>query len=73
MATNKMIIQDDKGNSYYPQTSSDVVFDDDGKTVKTKLADSIKHETTSNIHRKITFGTADPTGGADGDIYLQYE
>jgi uncharacterized protein YabE (DUF348 family) len=23
--------------------------------------------------RKITFGTADPTGGADGDIYFQYE
>ena len=22
--------------------------------------------------RKITYGTADPTGGADGDIYLQY-
>lgn len=23
--------------------------------------------------RKITFGTADPTGGEDGDIYFQYE
>lgn len=23
--------------------------------------------------RKITFGTAPPTGGADGDIYFQYE
>lgn len=23
--------------------------------------------------RKITFGTAEPTGGVDGDIYLQYE
>lgn len=23
--------------------------------------------------RKITFGTAEPTGGADGDIYFQYE
>jgi hypothetical protein len=23
--------------------------------------------------RKITFGTADPTGGSDGDIYFQYE
>ncbi|MBA9027507.1 phage tail protein [Peribacillus huizhouensis] len=23
--------------------------------------------------RKITFGTADPTGGVDGDIYFQYE
>lgn len=23
--------------------------------------------------RKITFGTVDPTGGVDGDIYLQYE
>ena len=23
--------------------------------------------------RKITFGTADPVGGEDGDIYFQYE
>ncbi len=23
--------------------------------------------------RKITFGTADPSGGVDGDIYFQYE
>ena len=25
------------------------------------------------LERKITYGTADPTGGSDGDIYLQYE
>ncbi|WP_142414382.1 hypothetical protein [Hathewaya massiliensis] len=24
-------------------------------------------------HRKITFGTTEPTGGVDGDIYFQYE
>ena len=23
--------------------------------------------------RKITYGTAEPTGGSDGDIYIQYE
>jgi len=27
----------------------------------------------SDRKRKISYGTADPTGGNDGDIYLQYE
>lgn len=30
-------------------------------------------KTTAERTRKITFGTSEPTGGADGDIYLQYE
>ena len=29
------------------------------------------HTTTADIHKKITVGTADPTGGEDGDIYLK--
>ncbi|PKM61623.1 MAG: hypothetical protein CVU99_02365 [Firmicutes bacterium HGW-Firmicutes-4] len=31
------------------------------------------HVNTANIHVKITSGTAAPTGGADGDVYFQYE
>lgn len=31
------------------------------------------HVNTTNIHVKITSGTAAPTGGADGDVYFQYE
>ena len=30
-------------------------------------------ELNADQKRKITYGTADPTGGSDGDIYLQYE
>ena len=29
------------------------------------------HTETAGIHRKITVGTAEPTGGDDGDIYLK--
>jgi hypothetical protein len=31
------------------------------------------HTQDSDIHRKITSGTAEPSGGSNGDIYLQYE
>jgi 3-deoxy-D-arabino-heptulosonate 7-phosphate (DAHP) synthase len=31
------------------------------------------HTGNSNIHRTITSGTAEPSGGSNGDIYLQYE
>lgn len=54
--------------------------------VSSHLADNTKHITSVERttwsakqdslevenRRKITFGTANPTGGADGDIYLQY-
>jgi len=30
------------------------------------------HEADGNIHVKITNGTGDPSGGSDGDVYLQY-
>ncbi|SDJ76075.1 hypothetical protein [Salimicrobium halophilum] len=43
---------------------------DDQQATKTEFDN---HTGTANIHRKITFGTADPTGGSDGDIYFQYE
>lgn len=50
-------------------------------------ADNVKHITSTerdtwnnkqNVlpienRRKITFGTANPSGGSDGDIYFQYE
>ena len=29
------------------------------------------HTEETEIHRKITIGTAEPTGGIDGDIYLK--
>lgn len=31
------------------------------------------HINNAEIHRKTTFGTAEPTGGSNGDIYYQYE
>ena len=40
-----------------------------------KLADNIpytKFGLSADQVRKITFGTADPSGGSDGDIYIQY-
>ena len=40
-----------------------------------KLADDIpytKFGLSADQVRKITFGTADPSGGSDGDIYIQY-
>lgn len=31
------------------------------------------HGLTTDRTRKISFGTTPPTGGADGDVYFQYE
>jgi Mg-chelatase subunit ChlD len=31
------------------------------------------HTAVSNIHTKVTSGTANPVGGVNGDVYLQYE
>ena len=39
----------------------------------TKHSTNYEPELNADQKRKITYGTADPTGGSDGDIYLQYE
>ena len=47
----------------------------DGAVTAGKIADGIpytKFGLTSEQVRRITYGTADPSGGSDGDIYLQY-
>ena len=38
-----------------------------------KHSTNYEPELNADQKRKITYGTADPTGGSDGDIYLQYE
>lgn len=57
------------------------------QNVESHAADNVRHITSGERttwnnkqsalpienRRKITFGTANPTGGADGDIYFQYE
>ena len=64
-SSNKFVTADD-----IPVKASDSEIDtgtDDAKFATAKaIADSDRG-------RKITYGTADPTGGSDGDIYLQYE
>ena len=66
----------------YPKTRAD-----DGTTFDEHLADNVQHITSTERtnwnakqsalpienRRKITFGTTDPSGGVDGDIYFQYE
>lgn len=42
-------------------------------TLQTAASTAVTHIGTANIHVKITSGTAAPTGGADGDVYFQYE
>lgn len=47
----------------------------DGTITETQLSDDIpytKFGLTSDQVRKITFGTAPPSGGSPGDIYFQY-
>ena len=58
-----------------------------GITFDEHLADYVQHITSQERNnwnskqnalpienrRKITFGTEEPTGGTDGDIYFQYE
>lgn len=39
----------------------------------TYLQTNYEPKLNADQKRKITYGTADPTGGNDGDIYLQYE
>lgn len=41
-------------------------------SLQTEITGATSHKTSVEIHRKITFGTTDPTGGVDGDIYFQY-
>lgn len=38
-----------------------------------KLSATEAHQQNTGIHRKITFGTGNPTGGVDGDIYLKHQ
>ncbi len=49
----------------HPETSADVVKFSDGSTVEAHKADAAKH-------RNIIISTSDPTGGADGDIWIKY-
>ena len=47
----------------------------DGTVTESKLSSGIsytKFGITADQVRKITYGTADPSGGSNGDIYLQY-
>ena len=45
----------------------------DGAITTAKLADgAVTHAKTSGIQKAITYGTTAPTGGTDGDIYIQY-
>lgn len=77
-----------KGTGVVSIGASRVYVEDDGanptKTLETliteanqALADSKEHadlhKNDTKIHRTITSGTANPTGGVDGDIYFQYE
>lgn len=64
----------------HQETEASIVLMADTTTVEdnvtalnTQAATAETHIGTSNIHVKITSGTADPTGGADGDVYFQYE
>jgi hypothetical protein len=64
----------------HQETSADIVLMEDETTVEeninslqTAAGTAATHIGTANIHVKITSGTADPTGGVDGDVYLQYE
>ena len=62
----------DGWDNLYPETKAAIVMTASGSDVETELANMTSHVNTKEIHRKITFGTAEPTGGVDGDIYFQY-
>jgi hypothetical protein len=49
------------------------IAETDIDALQTAAGTAATHIGTANIHVKITSGTADPTGGIDGDVYLQYE
>ncbi|WP_342510604.1 hypothetical protein MKY34_11350 [Sporosarcina sp. FSL K6-1522] len=65
----------------------DAAITENKESLATHTADDTKHLQTgereswngkqsalpAENRRKITFGTAEPTGGTDGDIYFQYE
>ena len=67
MATYIKTIKDNNGDTVLPRTNEHAVVTGDGSTT---LND---HLTDDERHVKITYGTAAPTGGSDGDVYLQYE
>lgn len=50
----------------YTKTEVDTMFTTFGNNYYTKT------QIDTNKQKKITYGTADPTGGEDGDIYIKY-
>lgn len=56
---------DTAGNEFYHRT-----IDDGTIRAWNKVLTSVNY--TSYAQKKITYGTAAPTGGVDGDIYIQY-
>lgn len=62
--------QDGTYDTLHPETSASFVTTADASDVETKLAG---FQTQINGKQKnITSVTEEPTGGTDGDIYLQY-
>lgn len=55
-----------------PATKAQVVEMSNGQDVETVLNQK-ENTLPADQKRKITFGTAEPSGGNDGDIYFQYE
>lgn len=72
---------------FHPKTKASMVIAEDGSNLESHLADNVQHITSTERtnwngkqsalpvenRRKITFGTANPSGGVNGDIYFQYE
>lgn len=64
-SNNRVLITDSNGNI----TESEVSVDD----MSALLEDSAEmQEQISTMQSKITYGTTSPTGGNNGDIYIQY-
>lgn len=63
---------------FYENGSRDeVVLSKEYEKFKTNTTNSIdnvytKEEIEEKFNQKITFGTANPSGGNDGDIYIKY-
>lgn len=57
---------DEKGSSHFADNTRHITATE--RTTWNAKQDALSSEN----RRKITYGTADPSGGADGDIYLQY-
>ena len=72
---NIQALSDEPSNDGLTAAELKAKFDKAGADIKTFINDSLINELEqafTTLQPKITYGTSDPSGGSNGDIYIKY-